>query len=138
MGARTAAPQCGTMYPMGRQTPRRHWLLAVPFLLLLTGGAGSCYRPDLNNAIYQCDGYACPSGLVCNSDKFCVYHPVEGCTNGGVPAADNILLCPGATNSCANGYQVCTSVPAELVCQPPSASQPDLGASSACRPCCAK
>lgn len=137
MGARTAPP-CSNGNPADGQILRRRRLFVVPLLLLLTSGAGSCYKPDLNNAIYQCDGYACPSGQVCNSDKFCVYHPVEGCTNGGVPAADNILLCPGATNSCANGYQVCVSVPADVVCQPPSASQSDLGASSACRPCCPK
>ena len=113
-------------------------LLIAPFLILTSVGAGSCYRPDLNNAIYQCDGYACPLGMVCNSDKFCVYHPLEGCANGGVPAPDNILLCPGATNSCTNGYQVCSSVPAEIVCQPPSASPSDLGAASSCRPCCPK
>jgi hypothetical protein len=124
------------MYLAAGQSPWWRRLLIAPFLILLSVGAGSCYRPDLNNAIYQCDGYACPSGLVCNSDKFCVYHPLEGCTNGGIPAPNNILLCPGATNGCASGYQVCVSVPPEVICQPPSAGQPDLGASSACRPCC--
>lgn len=138
MGGRTAFSAYSNLAPDVGHASRRRGRLLVPFLILLAGFTGSCYKPDLNNAIYQCDGYACPLGLVCNSDKFCVYHPLEGCTNGGVPASGNILLCPGATNSCANGYQVCSSVPAEIVCQPPSAAQPDLGASISCRPCCPK
>lgn len=135
MGGRAAVSPCTSMYLAEGRPARPRWRLLVPFLLLLTSGAGSCYRPELNNTIYQCDGYACPLGLVCNSDKFCVYHPLEGCTNGGVPAADNILLCPGATNSCAAGYKVCISVPPEALCQPPGPAQPDLG-TTPCRPCC--
>ncbi len=78
----------------------RSWLVAAVVGMAL----GACYRPTYTAAIYKCDGLACPQDLVCNSDGFCVNHPVDGCTNGGIATNNGIFLCPGATNRCAKTH----------------------------------
>lgn len=93
----------------------------------------SCYKPTFGMAIYKCDVYACPAGQVCNSDGFCVSHPLIGCSNGGVSVDGNLVLCPGTSNRCADGYVPCVTVPEEYICQPPA--KLDAG-NLTCRPCC--
>lgn len=93
----------------------------------------SCYKPTFGMAIYKCDVYACPAGTVCNSDGFCVYHPMIGCGNGGINIDNNLVICPGTSNRCADGFALCTAVPEEYLCQPPA--KLDAG-NLTCRPCC--
>ncbi len=100
----------------------------------LLAGVHACYQPDFTTAIYECDVYRCPSGQVCNSDKVCVYYPVDGCTNGGIGAGNDVYLCPGTTNRCAPNFAVCSPTPTGLACPP--ATKPDLGLPPACLVCC--
>lgn len=84
-------------------------------------------------AIYKCDVYACPAGQVCNSDGFCVSHPLMGCSNGGISVDGNMVFCPGTSNRCADGFVSCAAVSEEYLCQPPA--KLDAG-NLTCRPCC--
>lgn len=117
------------------------WLfrLASLSLAFLSGYClSSCYRPSFVSSIYKCDGYACPDGLVCNSDKVCVYDPVIGCTNGGIPVDGKTVLCPGLTNRCGDGYLACAPGIADLACMQGQAVVGDMGVGEACRVCCGK
>lgn len=98
----------------------------------------SCYRPSFTTTIYKCNGYSCPAGLVCNSDKICVYHPTEGCGNGGIPVDGSTVLCPGASNTCVDGYGACTPDIPELACMRGQAAISDLSTPEPCRICCKK
>lgn len=114
------------------------WIPGIALLTALTLLGGSCYQPEFTSAIYRCEGYTCPIGLVCNSDKYCVQYPADGCTNGGIAASSGIFLCPGATNRCVSGYKTCTTVPTELACQPVPTVLGDLAVPNPCLPCCPK
>lgn len=127
-----AAMRCGAS--AGLRLAGRVGLLLLGFM-----GFEACYNPDYSTAIYRCDVYACPVGQVCNSDKICVVFPVAGCTNGGIQAADRAFLCPGATNRCSDGFDVCAEPRAGLACQTPPAGV-DMGGSATppCQICCGK
>lgn len=98
----------------------------------------SCYRPTFTTTIYKCDGYSCPTGLVCNSDKICVNHPANGCTNGGIQVDGNTYLCPGVSNRCEDSYAVCVPDNTELACLRGQATLTDLSMAEPCRVCCLK
>lgn len=93
-----------------------------------------CYRTNFNSVIYRCDQYLCPTGLVCNSDNFCVNSPVEGCTNGGFGVDVNMFQCPGPRNACESNFRPCASPPPELACE--AAGSLDMGSAAACVTCC--
>lgn len=115
----TAAPMLGL--------PAAAWILFI----------GSCYKTNFNNIIYKCDQYLCPIGLVCNSDKYCVNSPVEGCSNGGLVVDANTFQCPGTRNNCQPGFAACASPSPELACEHDS-PPPNLGTATGnvCVTCC--
>lgn len=94
-------------------TTARTWLLSAAAVLLF----GSCYKPDFTAAIFQCDtNGVCPSGQLCNMDKFCVTSPVPGCALGGITVSPNMYFCPGARNTCQGGFMQCQSGDPNYAC----------------------
>lgn len=117
------------------------WLfrLASFGLAFLSGYClSSCYRPSFVSSIYKCDSYACPAGLVCNSDKVCVYDSLIGCSNGGIPVDGKTVLCPGLTNRCGDTYALCNPAIPDLACMQGQAIVGDMGAGEPCKVCCGK